>query len=167
VIVQRLIGGIMAEHLENYKKLTPKQRVMVKLYTDETSTCYLKKSESFRRAGFCANGKTSTQHSAASRMFNSPSIIAAIREMAPKSWDALFVSNEMLENFNSAKTAGKLDLCHKILLDMGKDVGMFANKKDDTDASGADKKLADHVKNAQDLWRELQEKKQTNLKAVK
>jgi hypothetical protein len=43
----------MAEQYENYKKLTPKQRVMVKLYTDESGPSYLKKAESFRRAGFC------------------------------------------------------------------------------------------------------------------
>ena len=147
----------MADQYENYKKLTPKQRVMVKLYTDENSQCYLKKAESFRRAGFCSNGKTTTQHSAASRMFNSPTIIAAIKEMAPKSFDAFFVCNEMLDNYKTAKSEGKLDLCHKMLVDMGKVEGLFAGKKDDSDSIGS-KGVESHVKEAQEMWIEMQNK---------
>jgi hypothetical protein len=146
----------MAEQYENYKKLTPKQRVMVKLYTDESGPSYLKKAESFRRAGFCSNGKATTQHSAASRMFNSPTIIAAIKELAPKSFDAFFVCNEMLDNYKAAKAEGKLDLCHKMLVDMGKVEGLFADKKKSED-SVSGKEIAEVQRTAQELWRKRSE----------
>jgi len=152
VVAQKLIGGIMSDHLENYKKLTSKQQSLVKHYTNESNrNTYLNRVESYRSAGYCKGGQDHTVRNAAYRMFNMPSILAAIKELAPKSFNTFFVRDEMLDTYNEAKKEGKLELRHKILVDMYKAEGGFADKKKDEDSVDS-KEVAEVQKLAQNLW---------------